>query len=134
MPPERSAKTRWHLKRGREGKSTHESHGRFERFDLWSIGLPAGVVFSATGRAICMVNQNVIVTSGTQHSVNGLAELRVLCIECVICLRFRARHSHPGFYLMISILADRRKNRLGKVCERYARFRVGTKESASSLW
>lgn len=41
-----------------------------------------------------MIDQNVIVTGRAQHAVNGLAELRVLRIECVICLRFRSCHSH----------------------------------------
>lgn len=53
-----------------------------------------------------MVDQNVIVTSGTQHSVNGFAELGMLGAKSVICFCFRASHSHFVLYLTISILGD----------------------------
>lgn len=53
-----------------------------------------------------MVNQNVIVTRGTQHAVNGFAKLGVLGVEGVICFCFSAGHSHFALYLTISILAD----------------------------
>lgn len=70
-----------------------------------------------------MVDQNVVVTSGTQHAVNGFAELGMLGVETVICFCFRAGHSHFVFYLTISILADSQNNRGGKVPETFSRFR-----------
>lgn len=50
-----------------------------------------------------MINQNVIVTSGAQDPVNRLAELSVLRVQSVICLRFRARHSHLAIPQIISV-------------------------------
>lgn len=55
-------------------------------------------MLAAGGRAIGVVNQDVIMASGAEHAVNGFAELLVSGVERVIGFRFRARHSHESKY------------------------------------
>lgn len=58
------------------------------------VGLAAGFVRAAGGGAIGVVNQDVVMASGAEHAVDGLTELVMLGVECVICLCFRTGHSH----------------------------------------
>ena len=68
--------------------------GEAPQLSFGGVGLAATLVLSATRRTIGVVNQNVIVASRTEHAVNGLAELSVICVERVIRLGFCARQSH----------------------------------------
>lgn len=56
------------------------------------VGLAAGFVRAACRGAIGVVDEDVVVACRAQNTVNRLAELSVLRIERVICLRFRTCH------------------------------------------
>lgn len=60
--------------------------------------MAAKLMLAAGGRAVGMVDENVIVAGGAEHAVNGFAELLMASVERVIGFGFRAGHSHERKY------------------------------------
>ncbi|MGH7839492.1 MAG: hypothetical protein ACREQC_16930 [Candidatus Binataceae bacterium] len=72
------------------------------------VGLAAGFVFAAGCRAIGLIDENVIVARGADHSINGFAELFVRSLCGVFGARFFPRHAHGrgSFIAAVSIPAS----------------------------
>jgi hypothetical protein len=58
------------------------------------IGLAAGLVFTAGGWVIRLIDQDVIVTGGADHAVNRFAELLVPCVGGMFLARLLATDRH----------------------------------------